>query len=277
MIRILVVLALLGGVAHADKPRVLVLPLPAQGAVDPDVARAFDARLLVAIEETQRFTTVTLDEELDCDTPKCLADAATAAAANAVLSIAIVREGSKLSLFATLLDARTAKSTGRAELAGVAASELATTAPGLVAQRVFGAPPGPAIVAVAEHGKLAGAGASVSSRLAALKAITVAPVTRAGLRFTHRADVTIRELSITKARHHVHHYLDGVLVGTLEIVELAGDRVVFTKTVKVTESRRARTSSEAEVTALLVEAAVQDWMTAFHAARTETLLKGESR
>lgn len=277
MIRVLVLLAVLAGIAHAEKPRVLVLPLPARGAVDPDVARAFDARLLVAVEETRRFTTVTLDEELDCETPKCLADAAAAANAGSVLSIAIVREGSKLSLFATLLDARTAKSTGRTELANVAASELATTAPGLVAQRVFGAPPGPAIVAIAEKGRLVGAGAAVSGRLGALKSLTVAPATRAGLRFTHRADVTVRDFAIKRGRHHVRRYLDGVLVGTLEIVELAGDRVVFTKTVKVTASRRARYSSEAEVTALLVEEAVQDWMTAFHATRTETLLQGESR
>jgi hypothetical protein len=277
MIRVLILLTVLAGIAHADKPRVLVLPLPAQGAVDPDVARAFDARLLVAVEETRRFTTVTLDEELDCDTPKCLSDAATAANASSVLSIAIVREGSKLSLFATLLDARTAKSSGRAELSNIAASELATTAPQLVAGRVFGAPPGPATVAINERGKLVGAGAAISSRLAALKSVTVAPAARSGVRFTHRADITVREFSITRERHHVRHYLDGVLVGTLEIVDLAADRVVFTKTVKVTESRRARYSSEAEVTALLVDAAVQDWMTAFHASRTETLLKGESR
>ena len=40
--------------AHADKSRVLVLPLPASASVDADVARAFDARLLVALDD-QRF------------------------------------------------------------------------------------------------------------------------------------------------------------------------------------------------------------------------------
>jgi hypothetical protein len=274
----LLVLAFVTGLARsasADPPRILVLPLPARGAVDPDVARAFDARLLVALDDTRRVTTVTLDEELDCTTPKCLADAATAANAGSVLAISLVRETGRLALFATLLDARTARPAARAELADIAEIELATAVPAALAQRMFGAAPGPAIVGVAEHGRTAGTASALSSRLAALGTFTVAPATRSGASFTHRADVTVSELSIVKRRHHVHRYLDGVLVGTLSIVDLGAKRVVFTKTVKVTASRRARHSSEAEVTALIVEAAVQDWMTAFHAARTETLLKGD--
>ena len=75
----------------------------------------------------------------------------------------------------------------------------------------------------------------------------------------------------------MRHYLDGVLAGKLTIVELGTNRVVFAKSVSVSVSRRARYSSTAEVTALLVDAAASDWMTAFLAARTETLLQGDSK
>ena len=119
--------------------------------------------------------------------------------------------------------------------------------------------------------------AAVGARLAALRTFTVVPADRGGAALTHRADVTISEHSIARRRHHVRHYLDGVLVGTLAIVDLADNRVVFSKTVRTTVSRRDRYSTTAEVSALLVEAAVQDWLTAFHAARIETLLKGDSK
>lgn len=263
--------------AHADKRRVVVVPLAAGAVVEADTARAFDARLLVALEDTRQVTTVTLDDELDCTTAKCLADAGKAAGASSVLAVSVVREADGVTLFATLVDSATAQTSQRVELADLSAGELATSAPTVVAQRLFGAPPGPAVVGIAEHGRAVGAAAAVSARLVALHTFTVVPATRTGVSLTHRADITVTELSITRRRHHVHHYLDGVLAGTLSIVELGGNRVVFTKSVKVTVSRRARYSTDAEIAALLVDAAASDWMTAFHAARTETLLKGDSK
>jgi hypothetical protein len=276
---LLVLLTFLGlaGTAHAEKPRVLVLPLTANQVIDTGAASAFDARLLVALEDTKRVATVTLDEELDCTTPKCLADAATAAKAQAVLSISLVRETDGLTLFATLLDASTAQPSARAEVAPLSASELTTTAPSQLAQRLFGAPSGSAVVGIVERGRAIEAAAALSARLSALHTVRVVPAPRAGVTLTDRAEVKVTELAITPRRHHVHHYLDGVLAGTLTITDLASNRVVFAKPVKVTVSRRARTSSDAEVTALLADAAASDWMTAFLAAKTETLLKGESK
>ena len=266
---------LAAGPAYAEKPRVLVLPLPSQSAVDPELARAFDARLLVALEDTKRVTTVTLDEELECTTPKCLAEAGVAAGAGSVLSVSIVREAAGFTLFATLLDTATAAASRRAELVRLSAGELSTSAPTTLARKLVGTSSRVATVGLLERGRATGAAASVGARLAALRSFAVVPADRAGI--THRADVTVSELSIAKRRHHVHRYLDGVLVGTLTIIDLADNTVVFTKTVKVTASRRARYSSDSEVSAVLVEAAVADWMTAFHAARTETVLKGDSR
>lgn len=277
IVRSLLVLASLATNAHADKARVLVLPIAAGQAVDANIASAFDARLLVAIEDTRRITTVTLDEELECTTARCLADAAVASQAQSVLSLSLVREAEGLTLFATLLDARTAQTSRRAELTPLSASELSTTAPAELAQRLFGAAPGPAVVGIVERGQASGAAAAISSRLAGLRTFTVVPATRSGVTLTHRAEVNVTEFSIVRRRHHVHHYLDGVLSATLTIVDLGGNRVLFTKPVKVTISRRARASSTAEVSALLAEAAASDWMTAFLAAQTETFLKGDQK
>lgn len=277
IVRPLLVLLLLVASAHAEKPRVLVLPIAAGQAADANAASAFDARLLVALEDTRRISTVTLDEELECTTAKCLAEAATAAQAQFVLSVSLVREAEGLTLFATLLDARTAQTSRRAELTPSSASELAATAPVALAQRLFGAAPGPAVVGIVERGRASGAAAAISSRLAGLRSFTVVPAARSGVTLTHRAEVNVTELSIVRRRHHIHHYLDGVLSATLTIVDLGGNRVVFSKPVKITVSRRARASSTAEVSALLAEAAASDWMTAFLAAQTETLLKGDGK
>lgn len=274
---LVVSLLALAHTAHADKPRVLVVPLAAGQAVDADTARAFDARLLVAIEATRRVSTVTLDDELDCTTPTCLAEAGKTAGARSVLSLSIVRESGGLTLFAALLDTETARPSRRIELPRLAASELATSAPTQLAQGLFGAPSGPAVVGIVARGRASGAAAAISSRLAALGSFTVVSASRADVTLTHRAEVEVTDLSIRRRRHHVHHYLDGVLAGKLTIVELGTNRVVFAKSVSVTVSRRARYSSTAEVAALLVDAAASDWMTAFLAARTETLLQGDSK
>lgn len=275
IVRSLLVLMLLVASAHAEKPRVLVLPIAAGQAVDTNAASAFDARLLVALEDTRRVTTVTLDEELECTTAKCLSEAATAAQAQSVLSLSLVREAEGLTLFATLLDARTSQTSRRVELTPLSASELAVTAPIELAQRLFGAAPGPAVVGIVERGQPSGAAEAIRSRLAALRTFTVIAAARSGVTLTHRAEVNVTEFSIVRRRHHLRHYLDGVLSATLTIVDLGTNRVVFTKPVKVTVSRRDRKSSTAEVSALLADAAASDWMTAFLAAQTENQLKGD--
>ena len=272
----LLLLAFGAHTALADKTRVVVLPLTA-AAEDRTGASAFDARVLVALEDTGRVTTVTLDEEPECTELKCLADAARISNAQAVLSLSLVHEADGLTVFATLVDARTAASARRIEVAVSSTDDLTSRAPIEVAHRLFGAPSGPAIVGVAERGRAAGAASAISSRLAALGSFTVVPAERPGVTLTHKAEVSVTDFSITKRRHHIHHYLDGVLVATLTITDLGQNQVVFTKPVKVTISRRERGSSTAEVTALLTEAAANDWMTAFIAAHTETLLKGDAK
>ncbi|HSK01802.1 MAG TPA: hypothetical protein VK932_11200, partial [Kofleriaceae bacterium] len=94
-------------------PRILVLPLPPSQALDPAVARAFDARLLVALDDTRRVVTVTPSEEPECTSASCLAAMGTGAGAAFVLSLAAVREAGGLTLFGTLVDAQTATAARR--------------------------------------------------------------------------------------------------------------------------------------------------------------------
>ena len=89
-----IVIAALAAHAHADagkdqRPRILVLPLPASNAIDANVARTFDARLLVALDDSKRVVTVTASEEPDCTTMKCLAALGLAADATYVLSMSV--------------------------------------------------------------------------------------------------------------------------------------------------------------------------------------------
>jgi hypothetical protein len=280
----LAVLVLGTSAARADRTRVLVLPLPAGSSVDADVARAFDARILVALEDTGAVTTLTPSEEPDCTTLACLAELATAARADSVLSMSVLRESEGLTLFATLVDAGSAAAARRTELTGLSAGDVAKTAPTKIAREITA---GARSAATTGKGGVVGvmrpsgstgraAAVAIADQLAAMRTFTVVALGAKGDRanLTHKAEVSITDFSIVKRRHHVHRYLDGVLVGTLTITDLADGTVVFTNTVNVTVSRRARYSSTAEVTALLVESAVNDWISAFHGAGVEAHLKG---
>ncbi|MEO8702438.1 MAG: hypothetical protein ABI867_20510 [Kofleriaceae bacterium] len=266
------------GLARAEKPKLLVLPLPPSSAVDRDLARLFDARFLVELEATGRVVTVTPTDEPECTTVPCLATLATSAGAVQVVSLSAAREQRGVTLFGTVIDARTATTIRRGELALADPRTLATTAPAELARQLAGAPAGPTVlgVAVANAGIARTAGDSIASRLAALRTFSVVTVGAGADRavLTHRADIAISELAITKRRHHVHHYFDGVLVATLSIVDLADRHVLFTKTVKITASERKRYSTTAEVAAILVEGAVTEWMTAFTASAIEPRLRG---
>jgi hypothetical protein len=266
--------------ARADaspKQRILVLPLPPTNAVQPDAARAFDARLLVALEETGRAVTITPAEEPECTSMDCLAALGTASDATHVLTLSLLREQDGLTLFGTLIDSSTATTSRRAELTGLSAADLAKNAPADVARRIVGTPAGPIVVGVAlpSSGDARLAATAWTDKLAALRTFKVVTLDGADRStVTHKAELSIAEFDIVKRRHRVHRYLDGVLVGTATITDLSDGRVLFTKTVKVTVSRRFRYSSRAEVSALLIEKAVQDWMAAFHSENVESHLQG---
>ena len=55
-------------------PRLLVLPLPPATGLSADAARMFDARLLVALDDSKRVVTVTPATEPDCAEAGCLID-----------------------------------------------------------------------------------------------------------------------------------------------------------------------------------------------------------
>ncbi len=258
--------------AAEAKPRILVLPLAASDAARGDDGRLFDARLLVALGETGRVDTVTVSSEPECADADCLASVGVNAGATHVLTTTLLAEDGRLTLFATLIDAATGVSIRRTELAGLDAKALSKTAAADVARWAAGTPFTVLLgveVPTGATGRLA-AGAVVD-RLAALGSVPVvtldAKTDRANL--THRAEIKVTEAKVVVRVHHVHRYLDGVLVATLSITDLASSKVIFSRTVKVTESRRWRFSSSAEVTALMVGGAVDEWMTAFRFEKVE--------
>jgi hypothetical protein len=257
-------------------PRILVLPLPPATGLDPNVARTFDARLLVALDDTRRVVTATPADEPDCVTTSCLAELGAAAGAALVLSLSAVREDDGVTLFGTVVDAATKTAVRRVELDRVTELALAKQAPAALVPQIVGAPPGPPVLGVAPRGA-GGAGGTDAARtaalamtdqLAAMRAFKVLPLDgtdRSTL--THTAELTVRELTIDRRRHVLCTWFEGTLVGTFAITELATGRVVFTRTVTATARRRAHFSSRAEITDLLVAQAVGDWMAAFREAR----------
>jgi hypothetical protein len=259
-------------VAHAEtraKPWILVLPLPQSHAIDANVARAFDARLLVALDDTKRVVTVTHDEDPECTTMTCLAALGVQTRSNYVLSLSVVREQEGLTLFGTLVDTKSATAWRRVELSRIDADQLSKMAPAELVPQILGTTPAAGsapVVGVTAPSSVAGrtAGLAITDQLTALRAFKVGTIDgtdRSAL--THRAEIAISELTIARPRRLLCTYLDGQLVATFSVTELATGRVIFTKTVTVTASRREHFSSTAEVTDLLVSQAVEQWMTAF--------------
>lgn len=239
-------------------------------ALDANVARTFDARLLVALDDTRRVVTVTPSTEPDCTTISCLAELGVAADAALVLSLSAVRENDGVTLFGTVIDARTKLAVRRVELDRVTEIALAKQAPTALVPQIVGAPAGPPVLGISsgDPGVARTAALAMADQLAALRAFKVLPLDgtdRSTL--THTAELTISELTIDRNRHLLCTWFEGTLVGAFAITELATGRVVFTKTVTATTKRRAHFSSKSEITDLLVAQAVDEWMAAFREAR----------
>jgi hypothetical protein len=268
---------------RAERPRILVLPLPPSHAIDPAIARAFDARLLVALDDTRRVVTVTPSDEPECTSTSCLAAMGVAADAAFVLSMTAVREADGLTLFGTLVDAKTAAAARRIELARIDPARLARRAPAelvpqIVAAGAAAAPAAraPTVLGIARPATAHARAAvlAIHDRLAAYRTFKVVPLDGADRStLTHRAELVIDELSVVDRRRGLCTWHDGTLAGTLAIIDLSNGRAVFTRTVRLAESQRALTSNRERVVDALLEAAVADWMAAFHASRLEARLR----
>jgi hypothetical protein len=248
------------------KPKILVLPLPASPGLDANVARTFDARLLVALEDSRRIVTVTTEDEPECTTQKCLAQIGAAADAHYVLSLSVVREGEAFTLFGTLIDSKTGATARRIELPRVSQVALAKSAPAEIVPQIVGAPSGPVVLGVVRptRDEAQAAAVTLQERLANLRAFKVAPLDgadRSGL--THRAEITFDDLTVRDRRRTICDWHEGTLVGTFAITELATGRVVFTKTVSIAEQRRTAFTSRQELVDIMLASAVEDWLSAF--------------
>jgi hypothetical protein len=270
------VVSLTSAVAFADAPpRVLVLPLPASNAVDASTARTFDARLLVALDDSRRVVTVTPEDEPQCTTMKCLAELGVAENAAYVLSLSVVREGEGLTLFGTLIDSKTGVSARRIQVARLSATSLAKLAPGEVVPQLVGAPAGQTVLAIAQPASADGQQIAhgLFERLSAFRTFKVLPLDGSDRSpITHRAELALTDFSVTKQRHQLCTWLDGNLTGTFTITEVATGRVVFTKPLQIAEARRFHFSSREEVTEILVTRAVDEAMAAMKSARVDALL-----
>ncbi|HSK04040.1 MAG TPA: hypothetical protein VK932_22455, partial [Kofleriaceae bacterium] len=237
----------------------------------------------VALDDTRRVVTVTPSDEPECTSTACLAAMGAAADAAFVLSMTAVREADGLTLFGTLVDSRSAAAARRIELSRIDPASLARMAPAeLVPQIVAGggaAPPaarGPAVLGIARpvtaHARAAAL--AIHGRLAGYRTFKVLPPDGADRStLTHRAELVIDELSVVDRRRGLCTWHDGTLVGTLAIIDLSNGRAVFTRTVQLAESQRALTSNRARVVDALLETAVADWMSAFHASGIEARLR----
>lgn len=267
MVTIATLLALCGTAAADTRPKLLVLPLAPTQVIDANVARTFDARLLVALEDTKRVKTLTHDEEPECTTMKCLADLGTSTGAAYVLSLSVVREDGGLTVFGTLVDVASATAWRRIELPRVDTTTLARTAPKELVPQILGTVPTKAVLGFAKPASDVGVevARTIADRVAALRAFEVAPFDGAANRATptHRAEIAVSELSITDRRRRICTWLEGRFVATFSVTDLTSGKVVFTKTVTVDEARRKHFSSEIEVREALVARAVEDWMAAF--------------
>jgi hypothetical protein len=257
--------------ASAETPRhkILVLPLAPTHAITVDTARAFDARLLVALDDTRRIQTLTHDEESECTTLPCLASLGSKLGAAYVLSLAVVPEGKTMTLFGTLVDVKTATAWRRIELPRVTTSTLAKAPPELVPQILGTAPGATTVLSWVKPTSVPGvtAATAIHDQLVALRAFKVIPIDGVDRSPpTHRAELAISELTIAEPRRALCKWYDGTLVGTFSITDLSNGRVVWTKTVTTRASERVHFSTRSEVIDQMVDRAVADWMTAFRAA-----------
>jgi hypothetical protein len=260
---ILAMLLMASTAAAESRPKLLVLPLAPTSVVDANTVRAFDARLLVALDDARRVHAITHDEEPACTTLACLAELGAETGAAYVLSLAVIREEAGLTVFGTLVDVATKTAWRRIELPRVTAARLARTAPRELVPQILGTPAGGKVVAFARPTSDAGveAARALAARLANARGYRVLPIEAESSRAiaTHRADLVVTELAITEPRRHLCTWLEGRLIATLTLTELATGRVVLAKTIEVEEARRKHFSSRAELRQLLLERAVGEW------------------
>lgn len=252
--------------APPPKPRVLVLPLTQSTLIDPTAARAFDARLLVALDDTGRVQTITHDEEPECTTLQCLAQLGTQTNASYVLQLSAVPESSTVTLFGTLVDVKSASAWRRIELPKVDPRSLAR-APAELVPQVLGPQPGsPTTLAFVKPTSVPGQTmvTAVADQLTQLRWFKVLPLDAADRTPpTHRAELIISALDIAEPRRGICKWFEGTLTGTFAVTDLATGRLAWSKTITVEANRRVHFSSRQEIVDLLVNEAVTEWMSAF--------------
>jgi hypothetical protein len=297
----LIALGVLARPAHAQPPKVFVLPVHSNSWLDHD-DRLLEARVSMALTRDRRIRPVgsrdlsagarrQLPLELDeCSQPACLRVLGQATGAARVLALELFDEGDRPVLLATLFDARTGEAVERRELpraetrapSRVWADELArwvsTTSAGV---RSPPQPPAPRPTAVlvglaldpdqlarAEGQALA---AQLRDQLTRRGRPRLAPPGGEAA-LSHRAVITVENFGISERPHHVHRYRAGALAANLTITEVRTGAVIFSKRATAELTARARHTTDQQTLGALVDDVVYRWLNELDAAGIDQLL-----
>jgi hypothetical protein len=256
--------------AGAEEPPSILL-LPVGGA------RVLEERVLIALGDRGRARPFALRDipeaargELPADPAACLGEdcvrrLARAASAGRVLSLELLGDSLRPSLFATLYDGRSGRPLQRRELGAIDPYAPPPSLPAAIAAWVYGdPPPSPRPIArpsprplvaleLAPPSTPAGEAllAGVAEVLGAYPSFATIRDGASDPPPTWRARLTVDSASVITRPHHLHRYRDAQLTATLVIGEAATGRVVFTHHAQAESSEHAHHSSDAGAMAAL--------------------------
>jgi hypothetical protein len=270
--------------AHAEPPRVFVLPVRSNAWLDHD-DRLLEARVALALTQGHRIRPVGVRElsgaarrqlPLDlgeCTVPGCLRALGQASGAVRVLALELYEEGEAPVLLATLFDGRTGEAIDRRELPRAAARAPSRVWAEEVARWVIASsagvrPPPPAPVprptavlmsltldpeqlSRPEGQALV---AQLRDRFTRRRRPPLAPATEGPL--SHRAVVSVENFGVSERPHHLHRYRTGALSAHLTITEVRTGAVVFSKRASAQLTARARHTTDQQTLEVLVSEVV---------------------
>jgi hypothetical protein len=282
--------------ARGDElPSVLVLPIGNARVLEQRVVIALSHRLhgpALSIRDIPEARLVALPADpTACLAPDCVQRLAHASGAPRVLSLELLGDGWRPSLFATLYDGESGAVLKRREFGALDPSSPPAALPPEIAAWVSGEPPPPpphpplppaprplvalelAPTALSAQGEaLLSELAGVLARYPGFSTVRGAASPPPGW----RAQVAVDTASVVTRPHHLHHYRDAVLIATLTIRDASTQGVVFTRRASAELSQHARLGTDEAAMAELVRRVVYDWQCALDAQSVEQTLTRRS-
>jgi hypothetical protein len=281
--------------AHGDElPSVLVLPIGNARVLEQRVVIALSHRLhgpALSIRDIPEARLGALPADpTACLAPDCVQRLAHASGAPRILSLELLGDGWRPSLFATLYDGESGAVLKRREFGALDPSSPPAALPPEIAAWVRGGPPPapppprpppprPIVALELAPTALSAQGEALLSELAAaLARYSSFSTVRGNLPQppAWRAQVAVDTASVVTRPHHLHHYRDAVLIATLTIRDASTQGVVFTRRASAESSQHARLGTDEAAMAELVRRVVYDWQCALDAQSVEQTLTRRS-